>query len=120
MEQALRIARALADESRLRALAALRTGDLCLSQMVHVLELSPSTVSKHMDVLVQAGLVEVKREGKWRYYRLPHLVGGGLSRRALAWALAGLRPLDHGSAETVRAIQARCRPREELTACYRS
>jgi DNA-binding transcriptional ArsR family regulator len=87
--------------------------------MVHVLGLSPSTVSRHMDILVAAGLVEVKREGKWRYYRTPSLVGGGLATRALAWAYAGLRPLDWASEEWKRELNMRCRRREELTTCYR-
>jgi ArsR family transcriptional regulator, arsenate/arsenite/antimonite-responsive transcriptional repressor len=88
--------------------------------MVHVLGLPPSTVSRHMSILVGAGLVQVKREGKWRYYRLPSLVGGGQARRALAWAFAGLPPFDWTSEEAARELNARSRRREDLTSCYRS
>ena len=51
MQQVLTIAKAIGDESRARALFALREGELCLCQIIDLLKLSPSTVSKHMDVL---------------------------------------------------------------------
>jgi arsenate reductase len=70
MREILSIAKALGDESRLRALLAVKDGELCLCQIIQVLDLSPATVSKHMDVLERAGLVQRRRQGKWRYYRL--------------------------------------------------
>jgi DNA-binding transcriptional ArsR family regulator len=64
-----------------------------MSEIARVLGVAPSTASRHVNILVGAGLVEVKREGKWRFYRLPHLVGPGAARRALGWVLAALRPM---------------------------
>jgi len=118
LEETLRIARALADETRLRAIAILERGDLCLSQMAYALDLSPSTVSEHMRILVGAGLVDVKRDGKWRYYRLRSVFGRGLSGQALGWAFDGLR-WDRTTEEVEREERARYL-RLGVTACYRS
>ena len=70
MHPVLRIAKALSDETRLRALLALRDGELCLCHVVGLLELAPSTVSKHLSVLKNAGIVEDERRGVMIYYRL--------------------------------------------------
>jgi DNA-binding transcriptional ArsR family regulator len=48
----------------------LTSGELCVCQVTEVLQLAPSTVSKHMSILRQAGLVEARKEGRWIYYRL--------------------------------------------------
>jgi hypothetical protein len=67
---ALRRARALADASRLTAVALLRRrGELCACEVQAALGLHHATVSHHMRVLVDAGLVSERRVGKWRYYR---------------------------------------------------
>jgi DNA-binding transcriptional ArsR family regulator len=64
------ITKALADDNRTRALMCLRDGELCVCQIIELLELAPSTVSKHLDILRRAGLVESRKEGRWIYYRL--------------------------------------------------
>jgi ArsR family transcriptional regulator len=71
LEEFIAITNALADENRVRALLALRGGELCLCQVIELLRLAPSTVSKHMSILRQAGLVQARKEGRWMYYRLP-------------------------------------------------
>jgi DNA-binding transcriptional ArsR family regulator len=70
MKQVLEIAAALSDENRLRALLALRQGELCLCQITELLQLASSTVSKHLALLKQAGLVDSRKEGRWMYFRL--------------------------------------------------
>ena len=70
MRAAGRLFAALSDENRLRLVFALRHGELCVCQLVALLELAPSTVSKHLSVLRDAGLVEARKEGRWVYYRL--------------------------------------------------
>ena len=62
--------KALCDEGRLRAYLALAQGELCVCQITALLKLAPSTVSKHMAVLKQAGLVDGRKAGRWNYYRL--------------------------------------------------
>jgi ArsR family transcriptional regulator, arsenate/arsenite/antimonite-responsive transcriptional repressor len=71
MRQFMAIIKALADENRVRAMVALRGGELCVCQIIELLGLAPSTVSKHMSILKQAGLVEATKRGRWVYYRLP-------------------------------------------------
>jgi Fic family protein len=67
----LREAKALADESRLLAVTLLRRrGELCACEVQAATGLTHATVSHHMSVLVDAGLVRERREGKWMYYRL--------------------------------------------------
>jgi DNA-binding transcriptional ArsR family regulator len=66
-----RLAYALSDESRLRALLALRGGEQCVCIITAILKLAPSTVSRHMSILREAGLVTARKQGKWIYFRLP-------------------------------------------------
>jgi DNA-binding transcriptional ArsR family regulator len=60
---------ALSDPNRVRALMALRNGELCVCQLIELLQLAPSTVSKHMSILKQAGLVASRKDSRWVYYR---------------------------------------------------
>jgi DNA-binding transcriptional ArsR family regulator len=71
MRHFMQITRALSDENRVRILLFLTHSELCLCQIIELLKLSPSTVSKHMSILIQTGLVDVRKEGRWHYYRLP-------------------------------------------------
>jgi len=66
--------KALAHPGRLRMLAMLQSGDLCVCQMTAVLELAASTVSSHLSDLRRAGLVSERKSGKWVHY---HLVDTG-------------------------------------------
>lgn len=91
MDEALGIAKALADGSRLRILMALTGGELCVCQIVEMLQLAPSTVSKHMQILRQAALVEARKDGRWMYYRLPGGRPPKAAREALAWARRNLQ-----------------------------
>jgi len=76
--------KALAHPARLRMLAMLRGGDLCVCQMTAALEFAASTVSSHLSDLRRAGLVTERKDGKWVHY---HLVDTGpladLVRQAL-------------------------------------
>ena len=90
MQSFLRITKALADESRLRMLMALGLGELCVCQLTELLGLAMSTVSKHLSVLHQAGLVTVRREGRWMYYSLPGKGAPSAAREAVAWVRLSL------------------------------
>jgi DNA-binding transcriptional ArsR family regulator len=70
MRQYLLTAKALADESRIRILKLLENGELCVCQIIAVIGLSQSTVSKHLAILKSAGLVEDRKKTIWVYYRL--------------------------------------------------
>lgn len=120
MREVLSIVKALGDESRLRALMAVKDGELCLCQIIQVLGLSPATVSKHMAILEQAGLVTRTRKGKWRFYRPADESASRAVKRALEWVLGELRhdPRVNEDARNIRKV--RRRDLEELSACYRS
>jgi len=64
------ITKALSDAHRVRALLALRKGEMCVCQIIDLLGLAPSTVSKHMSILKQSGLVNSRKDSRWVYYRL--------------------------------------------------
>ena len=76
---ALKRMRALADEHRLLAVALLkRRKELCACEIQAATGLSHATVSHHMSVLIDAGVVRSRRDGKWTYYRLGRGRGGDL------------------------------------------
>jgi DNA-binding transcriptional ArsR family regulator len=70
MRDLMAVLKALADENRVRALMALRPRELCVCQIIELLGLAPSTVSKHMAILKQARLVDSRKQGRWIFYRL--------------------------------------------------
>jgi ArsR family transcriptional regulator, arsenate/arsenite/antimonite-responsive transcriptional repressor len=62
--------RALGDETRLRIIALLTHGELCVCHFEKALDLSQPNVSRHLGILRTAGLVNARREGTWVYYSL--------------------------------------------------
>jgi DNA-binding transcriptional ArsR family regulator len=65
LDSAVAVARALGHPARLRAVAMLRTGELCVCQITEVLALATSTVSLHLRELKRCGLVIERKEGRW-------------------------------------------------------
>jgi DNA-binding transcriptional ArsR family regulator len=63
--------KAIGDSNRVRILCVLQGRELCACQIIKMLNLAPSTVSKHLSILRQARLVEDRKEGRWMHYRLP-------------------------------------------------
>jgi ArsR family transcriptional regulator len=62
--------RACSDPIRLRILALLRDGELCVCDLVEVLRLPQPTVSRHLSYLRRAGLVKAREERSWNFYML--------------------------------------------------
>ena len=85
MRDLMKITKALADENRVRVLLALRTGELCACQITELFGLAPSTMSKHLSILYQAGLVDSRKEGRWIYFRLPDGKAAGKVKKAIDW-----------------------------------
>ena len=65
-----RLFRALGDETRLRIVALLSHGELCVCQLESALDLNQSTASRHLGILRAAEIVDCRREGTWVYYRI--------------------------------------------------
>ena len=70
MKTFIRVMKALADPNRVRVLKLLQQGELCVCEIQKILGLAQSTVSKHMKLLEDAGLVDRKRQGTWILYSL--------------------------------------------------
>ena len=81
----LRVTKALADLQRVRILMLLQPGELCVCRIVGVLGLAPSTVSKHLSILSGARLVDVRKDGRWAYYRLPRGAEAKAMRPVMKW-----------------------------------
>ena len=76
-QQLAAVAKALADPIRIQLLDVLRrhAGKVCVCELVPLFAVSQPTVSHHLKVLREAGLVESERQGLWAYY---YVLPGGL------------------------------------------
>ena len=120
MQNFLAITKALSDESRVRALMALKDGELCLCQIIDLLELAPSTVSKHMSLLAHAGLIEKRKEGRWHFYRLASNGFPIEVKGVLNWVVQSLTDESVIHEDSIKLATVRKKNLEELCACYRS
>ena len=90
MREFMTITKALADEKRVRVLLALRGDELCVCQITELFGLAASTISKHLSILYQAGLVESRKDGRWIYYSLPAKGASAPAREAIRWVAKSL------------------------------
>ena len=118
MQDYIAITKALSDETRARAVMSLAEGELCLCQIIELLGLAPSTVSKHMTLLQQAGLVKRRKEGRWHYYRLAGRDASPTVRGAIRWTLKSLENENVITADAKTLCCVREKDRKELAACY--
>ncbi len=71
METILSVFKAVADKNRLRIIASLLQHDeLCACQMIEMLGVAGATVSRHLAVLQDAGMIISRKDGRWNYFRL--------------------------------------------------
>ncbi|MBW1637181.1 MAG: winged helix-turn-helix transcriptional regulator [Deltaproteobacteria bacterium] len=70
MKSFIRVMKAVSDPNRVRVLKLLQANELCVCEIQGLLGLAQSTVSKHMKLLEDAGMVERKRQGTWIIYNL--------------------------------------------------
>ena len=68
--EAVKVFKALADENRLEIIELLKNGEKCACKLLDALDIGQPTLSHHMHVLCEAGIVNARREGKWTYYAL--------------------------------------------------
>jgi ArsR family transcriptional regulator len=69
MENA-KVFRAFCDENRLMILEMLQSGEKCACKILEELQIVQSTLSHHMKILVDSGIVSARKEGKWTHYSL--------------------------------------------------
>lgn len=101
--------RALADEVRLRILGALLVAELSVAELVDVLGLPQSTVSRHLKPLREAGLAETRREGTSVYYRRGALVEEADLATLLDHRLGQLPTAARDAAAVRRVLESRRR-----------
>lgn len=66
----VRVFKAFCDENRLQILELLRTGEKCACKLLDDLHITQSTLSHHMKILCDAGIVQGRKEGKWVHYSI--------------------------------------------------
>lgn len=81
----MNLSKALADANRVRMVLVLRGRELCACQLTELFGLAPSTMSKHLSILYQAGLVNQRKEGRWVYFSRPGKAASPAVRGALDW-----------------------------------
>ncbi len=71
MNKPLNAMKALSDRNRLRVVAALMNQEeLCACHIIELLQVTGATASRHMGLLIRAGLVQSRKNGRWVHYRL--------------------------------------------------
>lgn len=70
MEVYAEVFRALSDESRIQILKLLAGKELCGAELLELVPIVQSTLSHHMKVLCESGLVSCRKQGRWAYYTL--------------------------------------------------
>ncbi len=104
MRDLMAVIKALADENRVRILWAVRDRELCVCQIVELLGLAQSTVSKHVSILHQARLLESRKEGRWMYYRAAG-DDSPAEAREIAAAVSRLLASDAKAAEDAKRLR---------------
>ena len=66
----LRVFKALSDANRIRILELLCESEECACVLLDDLQISQATLSHHMKILCDSGIVTYRQEGKWKYYRI--------------------------------------------------
>ena len=69
-EDRAKVFKALSDERRLRILELLQSGEKCACVLIEQMDMPQSSLSYHMKILCESGIVEGRAEGKWMHYRI--------------------------------------------------
>jgi len=108
MDELVRVMKALSDPGRVSILKLLGARELCACEIIRVLGLAQPTISRHMRVLVDAGLVTGRKVGSWVHYRVAEKPASAYAQVMLA-QLSGWLEHDPGLA-ALRACLGECAP----------
>ena len=100
--------RAFADENRIRLLNLLLEGEVCVCDLCNALDMPQPRISRHLAYLRKAGLVTVRRDGKWKHYAAAKHPAA-LHRRLLNCVRECLRDINLLQADLARLQKARGR-----------
>ncbi len=70
MQELISVFKALSDETRLKMLKIFQKGEICVCDLVSVMDMSQPKISFHLNVLKEAGLIRDRRQGKWVHYSI--------------------------------------------------
>ena len=70
LEESTKVFKAFCDETRLHILTLLQNGEKCACKLLDELNISQSTLSHHMRILCDSGIVVARKEGKWSHYSI--------------------------------------------------
>lgn len=84
-----KVFKAFCDENRLQILEMLRTGEKCACKLLEEMKISQSTLSHHMKILCDSGIVTGRRDGKWTHYSISE--AGSRRAKELLTVLTGKR-----------------------------
>lgn len=70
MRELVNVMKALSDPGRVKVLKMLEAREMCACEIIGLLGLAQPTVSRHLKVLVDAGLIKGRKVGSWVHYRL--------------------------------------------------
>lgn len=89
-QKAAKAFKALGDENRIRILLQLKSGEKCACRLLEALDVSQPTLSHHMRILCDSGLVSGRKEGRWTYYSIDE--GGVRTLSGLLREMTAVRP----------------------------
>lgn len=99
--------RALSDRTRLRILSLLTAGELCVCDLVAVLDVPQPKASRHLAYLRRVGLVAARKDGYWNYYRIA-TSPGPLQAKLLECVSFCAKEIPE-CAQDSKAVKLRCR-----------
>ena len=81
-EKIVTVFKAFSDESRVKILGLLKEGEMCGNAILEQMQIGQSTLSHHMKLLVESGIVAARKDGKWTYYSI-NKAGGEVAKELL-------------------------------------
>lgn len=78
-EKIVTVFKAFSDESRVKILGLLKEGEMCGNSILNEMQIGQSTLSHHMKLLVESGIVSSRKDGKWTYYCI-NKAGGDVAK----------------------------------------
>ncbi len=93
----VKIFKALCDEKRLRIIDLLKSGEKCACVLIEKMDIGQSSLSYHMKILCESGIVKSRQDGKWTHYKL--------SKSGSEYAIKRLREITMENENTVNCCK---------------
>jgi len=118
MDELINALRAAAEPSRLRLLALCARADLSVSELTQILGQSQPSVSRHLKLLCETGLLSRSREGLWAFYRLSNGGHGGRMGELAQWLVDLIPEDDPGMVRDLAGLDQATRERSAVAQDY--